>query len=155
MPIDRTQYNLLADDDGSNTVGTRWTKNIVKTVLLDPIDTELATKAPLGINATGTTSSATPTPTIAGPMNAYDLTAQAAAAAFANPTGTPVNFDRLIIRIKDNGTARALTWGSAYVAGGVALPSTTVLSKILTLGFIYNTANGLNKWQLVAASQEA
>jgi len=37
--IDRTQYNLLADDDGSNTVGTVWNKNKVKTVLLDPIDT--------------------------------------------------------------------------------------------------------------------
>lgn len=43
MAIDRTQYNLLQDDDGSNTVGTLWTKNIVKTVLLDPVDAAIAT----------------------------------------------------------------------------------------------------------------
>jgi hypothetical protein len=103
---------------------------------------------------TSVASSATPAPN-ADTTDLYDLTALAAAAAFANPTGTPVNGQKLIIRIKDNATARALTWGSAYVAGGVALPSTTVLSKILTLGFLYNTANALNKWQCVAASQEA
>ena len=87
--------------------------------------------------------------------DAVDITAIAQAFTIANPSGTPTNFQTLIIRIKDNGTARAITWGNGYVAGGVALPSTTVLSKILNLGFIYNTANTLNKWQLVASSQEA
>jgi hypothetical protein len=38
MPINRTNYNALADDDGSNTVGSLWTKGKVKTVVLDPID---------------------------------------------------------------------------------------------------------------------
>jgi hypothetical protein len=84
-----------------------------------------------------------------------DITAIAQAFTIANPTGTPTNFQKLIIRIKDNGTARAITFGSSYVAGGTSLPTTTVLSKILNLGFIYNTANSLNKWQLVASSQEA
>lgn len=84
-----------------------------------------------------------------------DITAVAQAFTIANPSGTPTNFQKLIIRIKDNGTARAITWGNGYVAGGVALPSTTVLSKILNLGFQYNTANSLNKWQLIASSQEA
>lgn len=84
-----------------------------------------------------------------------DITAIAQAFTIANPTGTPTNFQTLVIRIKDNGTARAITWGNGYVAGGVALPSTTILSKILTLGFIYNTANTLNKWQCVASAQES
>lgn len=84
-----------------------------------------------------------------------DITAIAQAFTIANPTGTPTNFQKLIIRIKDNGTARAISFGTGYVAGGVALPTTTVLSKILTLGFIYNTANSLNKWQLVASASEA
>lgn len=39
MAIDRTNYNLLADDSGSNLDGTLWTKNQVKIVVLDPIDT--------------------------------------------------------------------------------------------------------------------
>lgn len=84
-----------------------------------------------------------------------DITAIAQAFTIANASGTPTNFQKLIIRIKDNGTARAITWGSDYVAGGVALPSTTVISKILTIGFFYNTANSLNKWQCVASAQEA
>jgi hypothetical protein len=153
MALDRTWYNTLLDDDGSNTVGTPWDKAAVDS-LMDAIDASLATVRPLAPRVTSITSSATPTPN-ADTDDVLDITAQAAAAAFGNPTGTPVNGQKLIIRIKDNATGRALTWGSAYVAGGVALPSTTVLSKILTLGFIYNTANALNKWQCVASAQEA
>lgn len=83
-----------------------------------------------------------------------DITALANAITIKNPTGYPYNFKKLLIRIKDNGTARAITWESNYVAGGFPLPSTTVLSKIMTCGFMYNTANGLNKWQLVGFAQE-
>ena len=87
-------------------------------------------------------------------QDCVDITALAQAVTIAAPTGTPTNFQTLIIRFKDNGTARGITWNAAFVAGGVALPSTTVLSKILTVGFFYNTANSLNKWQCVASSQE-
>lgn len=114
----------------------------------------LAAKRSFVPRVDGAASSATPTPN-ADTTDLYSLTAQAAAAAFVNPTGTPSNGQLLTIRIKDNGTARALTWGTAYVAGGVALPATTVLSKILTLGFIWNSDNALNKWQLIASAQEA
>ena len=88
-------------------------------------------------------------------VDCVDITALASAVTIANPNGTGFNFQKLIIRIKDNGTARAITWGSLYVAGGFPLPSTTVLSKIMTLGFFYNTANSLNKWQLVGYALEA
>lgn len=88
-------------------------------------------------------------------IDCVDITALAAAVTIANPNGTGFNFQKLIIRIKDNGTARAITWGSNYVAGGFPLPSTTVLSKIMTCGFMYNTANDLNKWQLVGYAIEA
>jgi len=33
-----------------------------------------------------------------------------------NLSGTPTNFQSLIIRIKDNGTARAITWGASFEA---------------------------------------
>jgi len=33
-----------------------------------------------------------------------------------NLSGTPTNFQSLIIRIKDNGTARAITWGDSFEA---------------------------------------
>lgn len=38
MSIDRTAYNALIDDDGSDTVGTIWNKNQIKNVILDPVD---------------------------------------------------------------------------------------------------------------------
>jgi hypothetical protein len=63
MAIDRTNYNALVDDDGSNTVGTAWTKNQVKIVLLDPIDVDLALKATLASpTLTGTPAAPTASP---------------------------------------------------------------------------------------------
>jgi hypothetical protein len=113
----------------------------------------LALLRPLAPRVTSLATHATPTPD-ADTTDLYALTAQATAAAFANPTGTPGNGQTLRIRIKDDGTARGLTWGTAYVAGGTALPATTVLSKILNLWFQYDTDNALNRWQLLHAAQE-
>ena len=70
-----------------------------------------------------------------------------------NLSGTPKNFQKLIIRIKDNGTARAITWGAKFIAKGVALPTTTVLSKLLTVGFLYDTV--AETWGCVAVANEA
>ena len=103
---------------------------------------------------TAVTSSATPTPN-ANTQDIYSLTALATAAAFVTPSGSPVNGQKLIIRIKDNGTARALSFDPGYVAGGVALPTTTVVNKIMELGFEYNTDNSLNKWRLIGLAQES
>ena len=83
----------------------------------------------------------------------FVITAQAGALLFNAPGGTPVQGQRLVIRIKDNGTARALTWNAVFRAMGTALPSTTVLSKTLYLGFFYNSTD--TKWDLVASAQEA
>lgn len=69
-----------------------------------------------------------------------------------NLSGTPNNFDELIIRIKDDGTARTLAWGASFEAKGVALPTTTVISKVLTVKFIYDSVT--SKWGCVASSQE-
>jgi hypothetical protein len=104
------------------------------------------------------------TPSIAGSpgvltpeINTYDyfeITAQAAALNIANPSvSTPTGGEKMIIAITSDSSARALTYGTNYVAkGGVALPTTTVASKTTTLGFIYNA--GLAKWNLVAVAQE-
>jgi len=83
----------------------------------------------------------------------FEITAQAGALLFNAPGGTPVGGNKLIIRIKDNATARALTWNAVFRAMGTALPSTTVLSKTLYLGFIYNATD--TKWDLIASAQEA
>lgn len=67
-----------------------------------------------------------------------------------NLTGTPVNGQKLWIFIVDNGTARALTWGSKFEASTVALPTTTVVSTRLDVGFIWNAAS--SKWRCVAVA---
>jgi hypothetical protein len=67
-----------------------------------------------------------------------------------------VNGQKLIIRIKDDGTPRAIDWttsGSQYRAIQSSLPTTTTAAKTLYLGFIYNSQDV--KWDLVANAQEA
>jgi hypothetical protein len=99
------------------------------------------------------TSSATPTINTDN-VDAHSITALATdiTSFTTNLSGTPTNFQKLIIRIKDDGTARAIAWGASFEAKGVALPTTTVISKVLTVGFIYDTVT--SKWGCVASSQE-
>lgn len=104
--------------------------------------------------ANGTTSSSTPTPNV-DTTELYFLSALATNPTFGAPTGTPYNGQALMTRIKDNGTARTLAWNAAYQPGGVALPTTTVISKILHTLFIYDADNSLNKWMCVGSVQEA
>lgn len=79
----------------------------------------------------------------------FVVTAQAGALKFNNPGGTPVQGQKLMIRIKDDGTARALTYDTQFNAStDLALPSTTVLSKELYMGFIFNSTS--TKWTLLA-----
>jgi hypothetical protein len=82
------------------------------------------------------TSSATVTPTNLNDL--VKITAQAIGLTLANPTGTFDEGKDLIIRIKDNGTARSIAYGTKYRAIGVTLPITTVISKTTYLGIIYN-----------------
>lgn len=99
-----------------------------------------------------TASSSTPTPT-GDSSDLYTVTALAANATFAAPTGTPTDGQKLLIRIKDNGTARTLAWNAIYRAVGVTLPTTTVISKTLYVGCIWNAAD--SKWDVIAVGQEA
>lgn len=97
---------------------------------------------------TSEASNATPTPNV-DTTDVHIITALAAGATFGAPTGTPTQGQQLIIRIKDNGTARALNWNAAYRASSdLALPTTTILSKTIYLGFIWNSTD--SKWDLLA-----
>lgn len=85
------------------------------------------------------TSAATVTPTFNN--NQVNITAQAAALNIANPTGTAVDGWEWTIRIKDNGTARAITYGANYRSVGPTLPTTTVISKTHYLRGKWNAAD--------------
>lgn len=95
-----------------------------------------------------TTTAAAPAPN-ADATDIYILTAQASPAGFIAPTGTPYDGQPLLIRIKDNGTARLLTFSTAYRASAdLAFPATTLAGKWLYIGFNYNAIDA--KWDLVA-----
>ena len=85
------------------------------------------------------TSSATVTPTSGNDI--VRITAQAVGLTLANPTGTFVEGQSLIIRIKDNGTAQTIGYGADYRAIGVTLPTTTVINKTTYLGCIWNATD--------------
>jgi hypothetical protein len=100
-----------------------------------------------------TASSSTPTPTGGSLRNFFTVTALAANATFAAPSGTPANGNRLVVRVKDNGTARTLAYNAIYRAIGVTLPTTTVIGKTIYLGMVYNSTD--SKWDIIAYTIEA
>jgi hypothetical protein len=115
------------------------------------IQTQLNAKAGQDARVQSVTSSATVTP-----LSTNDLviiTAQAVGLTLANPTGTFTEGQALMIRIKDNGTARTIAFDTNYRAIGVTLPTTTVISKTLYLGIIYNATD--SKWDIVGYNLQA
>ena len=106
----------------------------------------------INTSETGTTAGATLT------INSDNVTFSAVTAqdeniTIAAPTGTAVNSQKLIIRLKDDGTGRSITYNSIFRAIGVTLPTTTTASKTLYLGCIYNAAD--TKWDVIAVTEEA
>jgi len=78
----------------------------------------------------------------------YDITAQAGALLFNNPSWTPTNCQKLMVRIKDNWTARALTYWSQFASWSATLPTTTTLSKKLWIWFEWDSTD--SKWYCLA-----
>jgi len=96
-------------------------------------------------------SSGTIQPDIAT-TDTYIVTALAGNASVLAPTGTPSDAQKFILRIRDNGAARTLSWASIYRGVGQGLPAATAASKLMYMGFIYNSTD--NKWDMIAYSQE-
>ncbi len=97
-----------------------------------------------------TTSSATPTINTDN-VDFYALTAQTAdiTSFTTNLSGTPSVGDTLWIAITGT-AARAITWGASFEASTVALPTTTVTTARLDVGFVWNDAT--SKWRCIAVS---
>ncbi len=99
------------------------------------------------------TTSQSATPTINSDNgDVFNITAlaQAITSMTTNLSGTPTAYQPMRICITDNGTARGITWGSSFESSTVALPSTTVISTLLTIGFFWNTVT--SKWTCVAVA---
>jgi len=94
------------------------------------------------------TSSATPTINTDN-VDVYGLTAQTVdiTSFTTNLSGTPTNGQ--LLRIYIVGTAaRAIAWGSSFEPSTTALPTTTVLTNRLDVGFVWNAAT--SKWRCLA-----
>ena len=83
----------------------------------------------------------------------YCFTALASALTINAPIGTPTNGEKLIFRLLDNGTSRALTWNATYTVIGVTLPTATTISKTTYVGCIYNANN--TRWDVIAVTTQA
>lgn len=129
-------WTLVENSDGSVTIGLEG--NAVSVGASRPPDIS-------------TTSSATPTPPGGRAQNVFSVTELAEGATVAAPSGTPVNWNSLLIRIKDDGTSRALGWDSIYRPIGSALPMTTTQGKTLYVGCRYNSLE--ERWDVLAVGE--
>lgn len=118
-------------------------------VVLDTA-TQTLTNKRISARLGSTTSSATPTINTDN-VDIYSLTAQAVdiTSFTTNLTGTPTHGQSLIIEITGT-AARAITWGASFEASTVALPTTTVTTAMLTVGFKWNSTT--SKWRCLAAA---
>jgi hypothetical protein len=114
--------------------------------------TETLTNKRIDPRVTSAASASSLTPSIAT-ADVYAYTALAANLTINAPTGTPVDGDKLIFRLLDNGTARTLTWDATYTVIGVTLPTTTTASKTTYVGCIYNANN--TRWDVIAVGTQA
>jgi hypothetical protein len=150
-----TPRKLTEMDDGDNIV---IPNNFVKdeddmsSDSASHVPSQQSVKAYVDLKIKSEASSATPTADVGNRRNKYNLTALATDPTFASPSGTSQDGDTLVIRIKDNGTARALSWNSVFRACGVSLPTTTTISKTMYVGFVYNSTD--SKWDCIAVSEE-
>ena len=123
--------------------------------LVGTTDTQTLTNKRVTPRIVSITDAATITPT-GDTADQYEVTALAQTASVAAPSGTPTDGQKLILRIKDNGTARTLNWTvgpGTYRSVGVTLPTTTVISKVVYVGCIWNAQD--NFWDVVAVAQLA
>ncbi len=99
-------------------------------------------------------SSATPTINTDN-VDAHKITALATniTSFTTNLSGTPVDFQKLIVRITDSGSGQTIAWGASFEAKGVDLPVAITAGKTLTIGFIYDSVSA--KWGCVASVETA
>lgn len=79
----------------------------------------------------------------------FTTTALAAGTTFNAPSGTPVNGQRLLIRIKDNGGSQTLAFNAIFRASSdLALPTATTAGKTQYNLFVFNSTD--TKWDFLA-----
>lgn len=87
----------------------------------------------------------------------YDIIGLTGTSAIKKPTGGQNHAVSKTLTIKDDGSARTLSWetgvSNGYRAVNVTLPTTTVAGKIMYVGCKYNSTD--SRWDVLAIAQEA
>jgi hypothetical protein len=99
-----------------------------------------------------TTSSGT-SPTIAVNADNYDVVhvyGVSGTVTISNPTGTPADGDTLRYSFTASSTGLTLSWGGNFESSTAILPTTTVSTTRLDVGFFWNTET--SKWRCVAVA---
>lgn len=99
------------------------------------------------VNSTATLTTVTPSIAL---YDQYDFTALASSLSILAPVGSPLNGDKLIFRILDNGTPRSLTWDPIYREISTLLPAATIAGKVIYVGCIYNSNSSY--WDVIAVA---
>lgn len=106
------------------------------------------------VNNNGGVTSGTIVPT--GDLSdQYELLGLTGSVTVDIPSGTPLAGQKLMLRIKDNGTSRGLTWTTSsggYRVVGAVLPVSTTVSKNTYVGCVYNSLEGF--WDVVAVATQ-
>jgi hypothetical protein len=137
---------------GTNVATALGTNTNASGGITTPDGTATLTNKRIDPRVSSTTSASSVTPDISS-FDQYCFTALAATLTINAPTGTPVNGDKLIFRILDNGTGQTLSWNGTYTVIGTTLPTTTTANKMVYVGCIYNAAN--TRWDVVAVATQA
>lgn len=141
---------VLSNAQG-NIDGSAAQKAIPAGVVVGSTDAQTLSAKRVNPRISTVASVATLTPDIAS-FDQFNLTAQAEPLVVAVPTGSPLDGNRIIFRLLDNGTSRALTWNEIYVPVGVSLPANTVINKTTYVGCIYNAS--VPRWDVVAVATQ-
>lgn len=127
-------------------------------------DTQTLTNKRVNPRVSSTASISSPLALNSDNFDQYAATAQAADLTINADSGTPVDGQKLTIRILDNGTPRTITFtggssksfrpvGVTLTASGSNWTYTTTASKTVYFGCVYNSAAA--RWDIVALSKEA
>jgi len=140
--------NSFVKNSGTSSQFLKADGTVDSSTYITPTGTSTLTNKRVTERVTTVSDSATPTPN-SDTDDMYIITGLTQTATFGAPTGTPTQGQKIMVRVKDNGTARTLAWNAIYRASSdLSLPTATVANKTMYLGFIYNSTD--SKWDLLS-----